>query len=151
MRRSHWMFLVATTTVVSLHSAEAQIARTRGTPPPERQLIGANPRFPFVGSWAGRMALRLDTLVLAMDFDVVGDQYTGKTVHPDGGQVPHRNTRLVDGALLWEIKNSGAGTWVYAARRVVGDTLFGTVALRDGPGRDGNPESGTFVLVRQRR
>jgi hypothetical protein len=61
------------------------------------------------------------------------------------------STELVNGTLRWEMKNSGAGAWVYEAKRIVGDTIFGSVMLTGGPGRDGKPEAGTIMLVRQRR
>lgn len=133
-------------------TAAAQERRSGGGPPPEpRENIAAMPRYPYAGTWTGQMKLRLDTIPMSVDIAVLNDKYTSVSYGPAGGRMNHLKTELVNGALRWEMKNSGDGVWVYEARRIVGDTLFGTVALAGGPGRDGQPESGTITLVRQRR
>lgn len=140
------LVLCATTT------AQAQQRRSAGGPPPEpRETIAEMPRFPFAGTWHGQMRLRLDTIPVSVDIAVMNDRYTSVSYGPGGGRMNHLSTELTGGALRWQIKNSGEGVWVYEAKRIVADTIFGTVTLKDGPGRDGNPEGGTLVLVRQRR
>jgi hypothetical protein len=97
------------------------------------------------------MKLRLDTIAVSVDIAVMNDKYTSVSYGPDGGRMNHMKTEVASGALRWEIKNSGAGVWVYETKKVVGDTIFGTVTLSGGPGRDGQPEGGALILVRQRR
>jgi hypothetical protein len=138
--------LIATTT------ASAQERRSPGGPSSgARETIQPMPRFPYVGTWHGRMMLRLDTVPVSTDIAVMNDSYTSVSYGPDGGRMNHLSTELAKGTLRWKIKNSGPGEWVYEARRIVGDTIFGTVTLQGYPGRDGKAEAGTLLLVRQRR
>ena len=133
-------------------TASAQQRRSAGGPPPEpREYIAPMARFPFVGTWTGRMNLRIDSVPLSVDIAVMNDKYTSVSYGPGGGRMSHLKTELDNGALRWEIKNSGDGVWIYEARRLVGDTIFGTVRLEGMMGRDGKPAEGTIWLVRQRR
>lgn len=142
------LILVATAAA----TASAQQRRSAGGAPPEpRQTIEPIARYPFAGTWNGQMKLRLDTMPISVDINVVDDKYTSVSYGPAGGRRNHLSTALAKGVLKWEIKNSGDGVWIYEAKRIVADTIFGTVTLSGAPGRDGQPESGTLVLVRQRR
>jgi hypothetical protein len=133
-------------------SAHAQQRRSAGGPPPEpREYIAPMPRFPFVGTWTGLMNLRIDTVPMSVDIAVMNDKYTSVSFGPGGGRMNHLKTQAVGNGLRWEIKNSGDGVWIYDATRIAGDTIFGTVRLDGMMGRDGQPATGTIMLVRQRR
>jgi hypothetical protein len=107
-------------------------------------------RFPFAGTWNGQMRLRLDTVPMSVDINVVDNKYASNSYGPDGGRTNHLSTGFDNGVLTWRIKNSGGGVWIYEAKRIVADTIFGTVMLSGTQGRDGKAESGTLVLVRRR-
>jgi hypothetical protein len=143
--------LIALVLVLATSTAGAQQRRSAGAAPEPRENIPSMARYPFAGTWTGLMKLRLDTVPMSVDIAVFNDKYTSVSYGPDGGRMKHMSTELVNGTLRWEMKNSGAGAWVYEAKRIVGDTIFGSVMLTGGPGRDGKPEAGTIMLVRQRR
>jgi hypothetical protein len=145
-------FLIVFALLLSASAVDAQQRRSAGGPPPEpREHIAPMPRYPFVGTWTGQMKLRLDTIAVSVDIAVANDKYTSVSFGPGGGRMAHSKTELSNGSLRWEIPNSGGGFWLYEAKRVVGDTIVGTVTLKEYPGRDGQTEAGTLVLVRQRR
>jgi hypothetical protein len=133
-------------------AAEAQQRRSAGggAAPEPRETIAPMPRFPYAGTWHGQMKLHEDAVPISVDIAVMNDKYTSVSYGPGGGRMNHLSTELGEGLVRWQIKNSGQGVWVYEAKRIVGDTIFGTVALKDGLGRDGQPVSGTILLVRQR-
>ena len=144
--------IICTALLVLSSTAAAQQRRSAGGPPAEpREYIAPMPRFPFAGTWTGLAHLRIDTVPLSVDIAVMNDRYTSVSYGPGGGRMSHLKTELDDGALRWVIKNSGDGVWVYEARRIAGDTIFGTVRLEGMMGRDGQPAVGTLWLVRQRR
>lgn len=133
-------------------AAGAQQRRSAGGPPPEpREIIDAIPRFPYTGTWHGQMKLRLDVIPVSVDIDVQDGKYTSVSYGPGGGRMKHQKTELSGTSLRWEIPNSGGGFWLYEATKVAGDTIYGQVALKNYPGRDGSPEAGTILLVRQRK
>lgn len=133
-------------------AADAQQRRSAAGPPPEpREIIEAMPRFPYAGTWHGQVKLRLDVIPVSVDIAVYDGKYTSVSYGPDGGRMQHQKTELAGTSLRWEIPNSGGGFWLYETTRVVGDTIHGLVALKNYPGRDGQPEAGTITLVRQRR
>jgi hypothetical protein len=134
-------------------SAGAQQRRSAGGGPPSqpREIIEPMPRYPFVGTWTGLMALPSDTMPLSVDIAVMNDKYTSVSYGARGGRINHLKTESAGTGVRWEIKNSGDGVWIYEARRIVGDTIFGTVKLDGMMGRDGQPPVGSIMLVRQRR
>ena len=112
--------------------------------------IAANPRFPFAGTWIGRRAIAGDGMPVAFAIAADNGRYSSVMILPDHARVPLERTRLAGDTLVWESPNSGGGMWVYKARRIAGDTLVGTVVLRDAPANFGpKPPSGTFSVVRQ--
>ena len=144
--------LICTTLLLVAASAGAQQRRSAGGAPPEpREYVAPIPRFPFAGTWTGILNLRIDTIPVSLDIAVMNDKYTSVSYGPGGGRMNHLKTELDNGTLRWTIKNTGDGVWVYEAKRVVGDTIHGTVRLDGMMGRDGNPAVGSLLLVRQRR
>jgi hypothetical protein len=139
--------------VVSIHTASAQLGRSAdgGGAPPGLPSIAANPRFPFAGPWVGRRVVgEHEGMPVAFAIDVAKERYSTIMLLPDNAHVPLERTRLVGDTLVWESPNSGGGVWVYKARRLAGDTVVGTIALRDAPAAFGaNPPKGTFNVVRQ--
>jgi hypothetical protein len=131
-------------------SAGAQERRSAGGGPP-REIIEPVPRYPFAGTWTGLMTLPSDTIPLSVDIAVMNERYTSVSYGPGGGRINHLKTEPAGTGVRWQIKNSGDGVWIYEARRVVGDTIFGTVKLEGMMGRDGQPAVGSIMLVRQRR
>jgi hypothetical protein len=145
--------LICSALLLVASSADAQQRRSAGggAPPEPREIIAPMARFPYAGTWVGQMKANGDGMPLSVDIAVMNDQYTSVSFGPGGGRMNHLKTELANGALRWEIKNSGDGVWIYEAKRIVGDTIFGTVKLDGMLGRDGQPVNGTLVLVRQRR
>ena len=88
------------------------------------------------------------TVPIGVDIEGASGNYSGVTIWPNDARAPHVNSRVVDGELHWEQRNSGGGMWVYQAKRQSADSLVGTVTLRGMPGQAGTPPSGSFVLVR---
>lgn len=70
---------------------------------------------------------------IAFRFSVVDGEYSGATVHADGGSVPHSHLTATAAGLVWEQPNSGGGTWVYTVRLVSADSMIGSLVLRDKP------------------
>jgi hypothetical protein len=86
---------------------------------------------------------------ITVRFTIVDGAYTGATLHPAGGAVPHRQLAATAGGLTWEQPNSGGGMWVYALRIVDPDSMTGTLVLRDPPPNLTPAPRGTLVLTRQ--
>jgi hypothetical protein len=129
--------------------AEAQLRRQGSGPPAEaRPVIPADPRHPYVGTWIGTMNI-VEPMPLMFEFQISDGKYDGGTVWPGGGKAPHRNVRVVNDQLLWEMPNNGGGTWHYVAKRVSADSIVGTVVLKDYELPPDLPGKGSFVVVRR--
>lgn len=143
--------LVATVLAVAISaSANAQQRRTGGSgggTGVELPNIPANPRFPFAGVWVGRL-MGDDTVPIAFIIEAAEGKYTGATVWPNGAKAPHMNTTQAGDALGWQQTNSGGGLWHYTLKRIAGDTLVGSMTLRDAPDFPPPLPTVKFVLIR---
>ena len=137
------------TVALGAASAQERMARTRegSDAPVNRPIIPRAAKYPFQGTWVGTETLPEHTIPIMFEFESAKGRYAGRTVWPNGGVAPHSNTKVTGDALLWQMPNSGGGTWLYQLKRAAADSLVGTVELRDWP--QGPPVSGTLVLVRK--
>ena len=134
-------------------SAGAQLPRTRtpggpdGGPP-----TGGTPRdarYPYAGQWSGTRVMPIGSDQITFKFTVTDGQYSGLTLHPDGGSSPQNNLAAGAGGLTWEQPNSGGGTWVFNVRLAGPDSMVGTLFLRDAPANLTPAPHGTMALTRQ--
>jgi len=142
---------------LALTSAVAQAQQRRTAGPGggggvELPDIATNPSFPFAGVWVGRLAMPVgDTVPIAMIIEVADGRYSGSTVWPNGARAPHENNKAQADVLTWDQSNSGGGRWYYRVTRTAGDTLVGSMTLRDAPNFPPPLPTGTLVLIRNRR
>lgn len=138
--------------------ADAQERRRSPGGPPPAPPTGTpmNRRVPFAGVWQGMRIIKDGAepemkvpTIMVFEADS-GGTYAGYQVFPDNSRGPYDDVRLANGTLSWKHSNSGGGSWVYSAKLVGGDTLSGTVVLKDWPQGNGRVPSGSFSLVRQR-
>jgi hypothetical protein len=144
--------LAAILLVTSSQVGSAQLRRSAdgAAPPAGLPSIARNPRFPFAGTWVGRRNIEANAMPVAFAINADNERYSSVMILPDNARVPLERTRLVGDTLVWESPNSGGGMWVYKAHRLAGDTLVGTILLRDAPANFGpKPPSGKFSVVRQ--
>ncbi|MGH7616635.1 MAG: hypothetical protein ACREPM_05350 [Gemmatimonadaceae bacterium] len=136
-------------TVVAGGSANAQQRRIAGPGGGGVELpkIPADPSHPFVGALIGRLALD-DTIPIAIVIQIADGKYTGATVWPNGARAPHLSSVQTGNVLAWQQANSGGGMWHYVMKRTTGDTLVGTMTLRDAPNFPPRLPMGSLVLVR---
>ena len=116
-------------------------------------------RHPYAGVWSGLFRIPApdgseNPMPVVMVFDVADSAkstYTGSTIMPDGGRVPHTETTVSRGEMQWKQQNSGGGFWAYTGRFVTPDSIAGTGTLRDWPQLPAGqkPPSGTFGVVRR--
>jgi len=151
------MVLVTMLIIGAADTAAAQERRrSAGGPPPAPPTgVPRNPRAPFAGVWEGARIIkdgaepeRNVPTTMVFEADANGSGYSGYQVFPDNQRGPYNGVALASGTLSWKHSNSGGGSWVYSAK-LVGDTLVGTVALKDWPQGNGREPSGTFKLVRR--
>ncbi len=138
--------------LTSAGAAGAQLQRRaapQGSAAADLPNIPPNPRFPFAGTWVGRLAMAGDEPIpIAMIIDVADGTYNGATVWPNGARAPHLDHAVANDALTWQQSNSGGGTWYYSLRHTAGDSLVGTMTLRNAPNFPPPLPAGTITLVR---
>ena len=152
MKRISSMTLTAALGCFAATSAGAQIARTRspeGGVTPGANGVPRDPRFPYVGDWRGTRTMPQHTGAVGFRFAITDGKYSGASIYPDGGTVPHRNLVATAAGLSWEQPNSGGGTWVYTVRLAGPDSMVGGMVLRDPPANLMPAPTATMVLTRQ--
>ena len=152
MRRLVHVVFITMTLALTSTVANAQLQRRAGPGGGGVELpnIPANPRYPFAGAWVGRLAMAGgDTIPIAMIIDIADGKYTGATVWPNGARAPHDNNKAAGDVIMWDQSNSGGGRWYYSIKRTAGDTLVGTMTLRDAPNFPPPPPTGAITLVRR--
>jgi hypothetical protein len=133
--------------------ADAQLQRRTGGPGGgggvELPNIPANPRYPFAGAWVGQLAMPgNEAIPIAMIIEATDGKYTGATVWPNGARAPHDNNKASGDVITWDQSNSGGGRWYYTMKRTAGDSLVGTMTLRDAPNFPPPMPTGTVRLIR---
>jgi hypothetical protein len=90
-----------------------------------RRVPAASQRFPFLGAWEGELNVtpppgeQPAPVPIAMVFELLDSakvQYAGATIFPGNARAPHLETTTSHGALEWQQRNNGRGTWTHTAR-----------------------------------
>jgi hypothetical protein len=131
----------------SMSAQQRRIGGTGGGAGVELPKIPANPRYPFAGVWVGRFIME-DTVPIAVIIEVADGKYSGATVLPGGARAPHLNSAQSGDAMTWQQTNSGGGLWHYVLKRAAGDTLVGSMTLRDAPNFPPPLPTAKILLVR---